>query len=131
MKAKNGKAAKTMTAGKQRERQPHPFGPPEARAKGFTFPSPNPTLFVHAGKSVTNLPQNLQDIFAAVEKHKDGIPLKELKVPKLGAKTLHWLVRQLAKHEFLRVKPEKEAEKAAKAKPKAKASGAGQPKEGA
>lgn len=92
------------------KRQPHPFGPPEARAKGFAFPSPNPTLFVYAGKSVTNLPQNLQDVFAAVEKHKDGVALKELKVAKLGEKKLHWLVRQLAKHEFLRVKAEEKPE---------------------
>lgn len=28
------------------------------------------------------------------------------KVAKLGTRTLHWLVRQLAKHEFVRVKAE-------------------------
>ena len=116
MAKKNGKEKKAVTAAKQRERQPHPFGEPSERAKGYTFPSSNPTLHVYAGKSVSNLRQNLQDVFAAVEKHKDGIALKDLKVAKLGEKTLHWLVRQLAKHEFIRCKAEEKTEpkKAAK-----------------
>ena len=111
MAKKNGKEkAKDGPAAKPRERQPHPFGNPSERAKGYRFPSSNPTLHVYAGKSVAALPQNLQDVFSAVEKHKDGIALKDLKVAKLGEKTLHWLVRQLAKHEFIRCKAEEKAE---------------------
>jgi hypothetical protein len=56
------------------------------------------------------LPTNLQDVFAAVAKHANGIPLKDLKVAKLSTKTLHWLVRQLCKHEYLRTKGEDKPE---------------------
>lgn len=109
-KGKNGQSKE------KKIKQEHPFGPPEARAKGFTFPSPNPTLFVQAGKTAEKLPKNLQDVFAAVGRHANGTPLKTLKVTGLGTKTLHWLVRQLAKHEFIRCKAEEKAEpkKAAK-----------------
>jgi hypothetical protein len=98
----------------KKERQPHPFGPREARAKGFTFPSANPTLHVYSGKSVSSLPANLQAVFEAIEKHNShGVSLKDLKVPKLGAKTLNWLVRQLCKHSYVRA--EAEPKKPAKA----------------
>jgi hypothetical protein len=61
-------------------------------------------------KSVTHLPQNLQDVFAEVSKHADGIPLKSLRVGKMSTKYRSWMVRQLAKHEFLRVKAEEKPE---------------------
>ena len=96
-----------------KERQPHPFGPPEARAKGYTFPSTNPTLHVYSGKSVSSLPANLQAVFEAVGKHASGVSLDDLKVPKLGEKTLSWLVRQLCKHSYIRA--EAEPKKSAKA----------------
>jgi hypothetical protein len=38
------------------------------------------------------------------------VSLKNLKVPTLGDKTLHWLVRQLCKHEYVRVKAEEKPE---------------------
>jgi hypothetical protein len=101
MKAKKNGTPKEKNP--KQERKPHPFGDPPDRAKGFVFPSPNPTLHVYAGKSVTALPQNLQNVFQAVEKYKDGVTLKDLKVTGLSKKTLNWLTRQLAKHEFLRV----------------------------
>jgi hypothetical protein len=100
------KAKTEKTKKEKKVKQVHPFGAPPERAKGFTFPSLNPTLRVYAGKSVSALPQNLQDVFQAVEKYKDGIALRDLKIAKLSTKTTHWLVRQLAKHEFLRVKAE-------------------------
>src|ERR1700732_3537546 len=127
MKAKKNSKTAKETKPKQ-ERQPHPFGEPPDRAKGYNFPSGNPLLFTYANKSTNHLPQNLQDVFATVEKHKDGIALKDLKVTGLGKKTLAWLCRQLAKHEFLRVKAEeKPAPKTKKIeeKPKAKAAVAG------
>jgi hypothetical protein len=102
------------------ERAPHPFGPPEARAKGYTFPSLNPTLFV-TSKSVSTLPQNLQDVFAAIEKYKDGVSLKSLKVTGLATKTLAWLIRSLAKHEFIRAKAEDKPPKKPKVSKKAAA----------
>lgn len=60
--------------------------------------------------------RKISRMFLPVEKHKDGIALKDLKVAKLGEKTLRWFVRQLAKHEFTRCKAEEKAEpkKAAK-----------------
>jgi uncharacterized protein YejL (UPF0352 family) len=112
---KNGKEKKT-----KQEQKPHPFGPPENRAKGYDFPSLNPTLFAYAGKSAANLPTNLQEVIAVVEKHSSGVALKNLKVGKMAPKYLQWLVRQLCKHEFLRakgeVKPEPKKETAKKAK---------------
>jgi hypothetical protein len=101
----NGKEKKA-----KRERQPHPFGPPEARAKDYDLPSPIPTLFTYANKPVANLPKNLREVFEAVGKQTDGVALKSLKVGKMAPKYLHWLVRQLAKHEFLRVVEEKPPE---------------------
>jgi hypothetical protein len=98
-KEKNGKAKEKKV---KKERQPHPFGAPEARAKGYNFPSPNPILFVHAGKPTTNLPENLRQVFEAIGKHASGVPLKDLKVAKLGGKTLQWLVRKLCKHGYVR-----------------------------
>jgi hypothetical protein len=102
-KEKNGKAKEKKV---KKERQPHPFGPPEARAKGYAFPSTNPILQMYAGKTAEKLPTNLQEVFAAIAKHASGVSLKDLKVAKLGDKTLHWLVRQLCKHEYVRVKAE-------------------------
>jgi len=106
-KEKNGKAKEKKV---KKEGQPHPFGQPEARAKGYSFPSPNPILFVYVGKSIANLPANLQTVFQAIAKHASGVSLRDLKVPKLGDKTLHWLVRQLCKHEYVRVKAEEKPE---------------------
>jgi hypothetical protein len=106
-KEKNGKAKEKKV---KKERQPHPFGPPESRAKGYAFPSTNPILQVYAGKTAEKLPTNLQDVFAAVAKHKNGIALKDLKVPNLGAKTTQWLTRQLCKHEYVRAKAEEKPE---------------------
>jgi hypothetical protein len=103
-KEKNGKAKEKKV---KKERQPHPFGPPEARAKDYDLASPNPTLFIYANKSVANLPKNLREVVEAVGKHAVGVALKSLKVGKMAPKYLHWLVRQLAKHEFLRVVVEK------------------------
>jgi hypothetical protein len=105
MKAKNGKTTKEKKA-----KQLHPFGPPEARAKGWQFPSPNPLLQVYAGKTAGKLPTNLQDVFAAIAKHANGISLKDVKVAKLSTKTAHWLIRQLCKNEFLLVKVEEKPE---------------------
>ena len=105
MKAKNGKTTKEKKA-----KQPHPFGPPESRAKGYAFPTTNPILHIYAGKTAEKLPTNLQDVFAAIAKHAGGVSLKDLKVAKLGDKTLHWLVRQLCKHEYVRVKAEEKPE---------------------
>ncbi len=105
--SKNGKA---VTAAKQREQKAHPFGPPEKRAAGYDFPSLNPSLFAYAGKSVASLPKNLQEVFAAVEKHKDGVALKSLRVGKMDARYLAWLCRQLCKHEYLRAKAEDKPE---------------------
>ena len=51
-----------------------------------------------------------------VGKHAEGVALKGLKVGKMAPKYLHWLVRQLAKHEFLRVAEEKPEPKKAVAK---------------
>ena len=110
MAKKNGNGKEKKLSPVREKRQEHPFGEPSERAKGYKFPSSNPILHVYAGKSVTNLPQNLQDLLAAVEKHKDGVALKDLKVPKLSAKTLAWLVRQLCKHEYIRVKAEEKPE---------------------
>lgn len=110
MTKKNGNGKEKKLSPAREKRQNHPFGEPSERAKGYAFPSPNPTLFVYSGKAVGNLPQNLQDVFAAVEKHKDGVALKDLKVPKLSAKTLAWLVRQLCKHEYIRPKAEEKPE---------------------
>jgi hypothetical protein len=107
--------AESIKAGKDRKKQtkvskqPHPFGPPEARAKDYELPGLNPTLFA-TSKSVTHLPQNLQDVFAEVSKHADGISLKSLRVGKMSTKYRSWMVRQLAKHEFLRVKAEEKPE---------------------
>jgi hypothetical protein len=106
-KEKNGKAKEKKA---KREQHPHPFGPPEARAKDYDLASPNPTLFIYANKSVANLPKNLREVVEAVGKHADGVALKSLKVGKMAPKYLHWLVRQLAKHEFLRVKVEEKPE---------------------
>jgi hypothetical protein len=114
-KEKNGKAKEKKA---KREQQPHPFGPPEARAKDYDLPSPNPTLLTYANKSVTNLPKNLREVFEAVGKHAEGVALKSLKVGKMAPKYLHWLVRQLAKHEFLRVVVEKPESKKANASAK-------------
>jgi hypothetical protein len=83
---------------------------PDARAKDYDLPSPNPTLFTYANKSVANLPKNLREVFEAVGKHAEGVALQSLKVGKMAPKYLHWLVRQLAKHEFLRVKAEEKPE---------------------
>jgi hypothetical protein len=102
------------TKKEKKVKQAHPFGPPEAGAKGFVFESPNPTLHVYSGKSVSALPANLQAVFEAIAKHNShGVSLKDLKVPKLGAKTLNWLVRQLCKHSYVRA--EAEPKKPAKA----------------
>jgi hypothetical protein len=106
-KEKNGKGKEKKVT---KERPPHPFGPPEARAKDYDLPSPNPTLFTYANKSVANLPKNLREVFEAVGKHAEGVALQSLKVEKMAPKYLHWLVRQLAKHEFLRVKAEEKPE---------------------
>ena len=112
--SKNGKEKKVP-----KEQKPHPFGPPEKRAAEYTFPSSNPTLFAYAGKSVASLPKNLQEVFQAVEKHKDGVALKDLKVGKMDTRYLAWLCRQLCKHEYLRAKAEEKPEpkKAAAKKP--------------
>ena len=69
----------------KKERQPHPIGPPEARAKDYDHPSPNPTFFTYANKSVANLPKNLREVFEAVGKHADGVALKGPKGRKDGA----------------------------------------------
>ena len=111
MKAKKNGTPKEKTP--KQERKPHPFGDPSERAKGFTFPSANPTLHVYSGKSVSSLPANLQAVFEAIGKHTSGVSLDDLKVPKLGAKTLNWLVRQLCKHSYVRA--EAEPKKPAKA----------------
>ena len=113
MAKKNGKE-KAVTGAKQRERKEHPFGPPEDRAKGFNVPSPNPLLFAD-DKSTASLPQNLQDVVAAIAKHSGGVPLKSLEDAKLSAKTLAWLVRQLCKHGFVKAVAEERPETARKA----------------
>jgi hypothetical protein len=106
-KEKNGKAKEKKA---KREQQPHPFGTPESRAKGYAFPSTNPILQIYAGKTAEKLPTNLQAVFAAIAKHANGIALKDLKVTKLSEKTKHWLIRQLCKHEYVRVKAEEKPE---------------------
>ena len=114
-KEKNGKAKEKKV---RQERRPHPFGPPESRAKGYVFPSTNPILQIYAGKTAERLPTNLQDVFAAIAKHTNGISLKDVKVAKLSTKTAHWLIRQLCKNEYVRAKaedkpqPEKASKKA-------------------
>ena len=112
MAKKSGKE-KAVTAAKQRERKEHPFGPPEDRAKGFDFPSPNPMLLAN-DKSTASLPQNLQEVVAAIAKHSGGIALKDLKVAKLGPKTTAWLVRSLCKHGFVKAVAEEKPETAKK-----------------
>lgn len=106
-KAKNGKQKEKKV---KKERQPHPFGPPESRAKGYAFPSTNPTLQIYAGKTAERLPTNLQEVFAAVAKHAKGISLRDVKVAKLSEKTTHWLIRQLCKHEYVQAKVEEKPE---------------------
>jgi hypothetical protein len=103
--SKNGKEKKVP-----KEKKSHPFGPPEKRAAEYTFPSLNPSLFAYAGKSVASLPKNLQEVFEAVERHKDGVALKDLKVGKMDTRYLAWLCRQLCKHEYLRAKAEEKPE---------------------
>jgi hypothetical protein len=104
-KSGNGKEKKA-----KREQQPHPFGPPESRAKGYAFPTTNPILHIYAGKTAERLPTNLQEVFAAIAKHANGISLRDVKVAKLSEKTTHWLIRQLCKHEYVRVKAEEKPE---------------------
>jgi hypothetical protein len=41
-KEKNGKAKEKKV---KKEQQPHPYGPPESRAKDYDLPGLNPTLF--------------------------------------------------------------------------------------
>jgi hypothetical protein len=105
-KEKNGKAKEKKV---KKERQPHPFGPPESRAKGYAFPNTNPILQIYAGKTAEKLPTNLQEAFAAIAKHANGIALRDLKVAKLSEKTKHGLIRQLCKHEYVGVKGRGEA----------------------
>jgi hypothetical protein len=69
--------------------------------------SPHPT---QRCKTTTNLPENFRQVFEAIGKHANGVPLKDLKVAKLGEKTLHWLVRQLCKHGYVRAQAEKKPE---------------------
>jgi hypothetical protein len=94
---------------KKAKQGPHPFGPPEARAKSFNFPSPNPTLLAN-DKSTASLPENLQEVVAAIAKHSGGVSLRSLKVAKLSPKTLAWLVRSLCKHGFLNAQAEEKPE---------------------
>jgi hypothetical protein len=106
-KEKNGKAKEKKV---RKERQTHPFGAPESRAKGYAFPSTNPILHIYAGKTAERLPTNLQEVFAAIAKHANGISLRDVKVAKLSEKTTRWLIRQLCKHEYVRAKVEEKPE---------------------
>jgi hypothetical protein len=114
---KKGAAEKKAKA----KKEPHIFGPPEERAKGYEFPSKNPQLFTYSGKTASSLPDNLKAVFEVIEKAgAQGVSLKSLKVSGLSTKTVAWLTRQLAKHSFVRVVAEEKAE-TKKPAPKAKA----------